>query len=500
MRILNLAVVFTLLQMVCPLHAQTLDEYQLKQQKEMERYEQRHQSGTAALQNEYAEYISKQDRAWSDFLRKEWDKHEVVVGKIVPPKPKPDTVPTYTPPTTPVVPPKILIPIQPVEIPPVTPTPKPQPITPICKPAEQDKNTITAQCFFFGKKLVIPYDVNLGKSAFSSVDQEAITSFWEQSSAVNYTPVVERLIGKKKEMRLNDYAYFELIQQFSKEVYPSSTNQDRLLCWFLMVRSGYGVRVAFHSEEIALLMPFQEQLYQVSYMTLGGKQYYLFPKLAGGSYFTYDKDYSSGAQPLSLNIINPIHFSEKQATKALRFKFENTDYTLDLAYDPDLIEFYKSYPQADIRINFQAASSVQAKQSLVKALKPYTSQMDELKAVNFLLHFVQTAFEYKTDEDQFGREKFFFADELFYYPFSDCEDRSVLFSYLVREIMGLKVIGLNYPAHIATAVAFNSTVAGDYLTYKNKNYVVSDPTYIGAPVGLTMPQFKNSSPIVVEIE
>ncbi len=498
MRIFIFGIVLTFLFSCSSVQAQSLDEYQLKQQKELDLYEQKHNNGTAQLENNYAEYISKRDREWSDFLRKEWENHKVVVGKVVPQKPKPDLTPTYIPPTTPIDP--QCIPIKPVVIPQVAPAPKPQPIVPICKPAEQDKNTKTAQLSFYGKQLTITYDINLGKCAFTTVNQEAITSFWENVSAVNYTPVVARLVDIKKEMRLNDYAYFELIQQFSKEVYPSSTNQDRLLSWFLMVRSGYGVRVAFHADEIALLIPIQEQMYLISYMTLGDKQYYLFPKLAGGSYFTYDKDYSSGAQSLSLNILNPIHFSEKKANKELNFKFENKNYLLHIAYDPDLIDFYKTYPQAEIRINFQAASSTQAKQSLATALKPYTSQMDELKAVNFLLHFVQTAFEYKTDEEQFGKEKYFFADELFYYPYSDCEDRSVLFSYLVRELMGLKVIGLSYPNHISTAVAFNSTVTGDYLRYKNKNYVVSDPTYIGAPVGLTMPQFKNSSPIVVEIE
>ena len=67
---------------------------------------------------------------------------------------------------------------------------------------------------------------------------------------------------------------------------------------------------------------------------------------------------------------------------------------------------------------------------------------------------MQTAFDYKTDGDQFGYEKPFFVDELFYYPYSDCEDRAVLYSYLVRTLMGLDVVLLEYPNHMATAVLF----------------------------------------------
>jgi hypothetical protein len=484
--------------------AQTIDEFELKQQKALEQSQKALSVGTSKLENNYTEYASKRDREWSDYLRKEWEAHQVLTGEKLPQKPKPDKIPTYTPPKTIVAPQPDTQPtpptIVPIILPDVVKIPLPQPVLPICKPIEPEVNAQNVQLNYYGRLLTISYDHAIEKVPFSTVNQEAITAYWEGVSSTNYTPIVEKLMQVKKEMNLNDYAFFELVEQFSKQLFPSANNQARLLSWFIMVRAGYGVRVAFHADEVALLVPFQQQMYQVSYMTLDGKCYYIFPKLAGGSYFTYDRDYSTNAQPLSLNLVQPIHFNDKKAKKELNFDFEEQHYKLELAYDPDLIEFYKAYPQAEISIHFNAASSSQARQSIADALKPYTSKMDELKAVNFLLHFVQTAFEYKTDEDQFGREKFFFAEELLYYPYSDCEDRAVLFSYLVRELIGLKVIGLKYPNHIATAVALSNTPAGDYLTYKNKSYVVSDPTYIDAPVGLTMPQFKNVSPIVVEME
>ena len=56
--------------------------------------------------------------------------------------------------------------------------------------------------------------------------------------------------------------------------------------------------------------------------------------------------------------------------------------------------------------------------------------------------------------------------------------------------MGLDVVFLDYPNHIATAVHFNGEVGGDYLMVDGKRYTVCDPTYIGASIGMTMPQFK----------
>ena len=79
---------------------------------------------------------------------------------------------------------------------------------------------------------------------------------------------------------------------------------------------------------------------------------------------------------------------------------------------------------------------------------------------------------------------------VFYYPYCDCEDRAVLYSYLVRNLLKLDVVLLDYPNHIATAVCFNENVSGDFVTVEGKKYIVCDPTYIGASIGKAMPQFK----------
>jgi hypothetical protein len=103
---------------------------------------------------------------------------------------------------------------------------------------------------------------------------------------------------------------------------------------------------------------------------------------------------------------------------------------------------------------------------------------------------VQTAFDYKTDGEQFGRERSLFCEESFYYPFCDCEDRAILFTTLVRDLLGLKTALLYYPGHLAAAVEFNENVSGDYLTIEGRRYTVCDPTYIGASIGMTMPTMK----------
>ena len=74
---------------------------------------------------------------------------------------------------------------------------------------------------------------------------------------------------------------------------------------------------------------------------------------------------------------------------------------------------------------------------------------------------------------------------------NDCEDRSILFSFLVRNLLHLDVVLLDYPDHIATAICFSNDVPGDYFYCNGKKYTVCDPTYIGACAGMTMDGYQN---------
>lgn len=499
--------------------AQTFEEYKKQQQQQMQQFAQQQQQGMEKLRKEYADYVAKRDKEWQDYLTKEWERYQVFSGKKAPERPKPTTIPAFVPPvkvlapdtdpaTTTVTrkdPPKTAeVPPKPTIIPqtaprPVTVPPIPPVVEPIRKPAEEQSNLRQSDLRFYGRQVQINYDPALATLTFPQLTQANIGAFWENASATNYTPVVDQLWMTKTEINANDYGYFVLVKKFAESVYPANANLSRLLTWFIMVRSGYGVRIAYQDAELALLLPALQQVYQTTFLTLNGMNYYIFPKLQSGSYFTYDKDYASAGRIVDFNVMSPFNLRGAVATRVLKFNYEGKNYEIPVQYDTDMMEFYKEYPLVDLSVYFNAAVSVKAKESLAEAIKPIVSGMTEAGAVNFILRLVQTSFDYKTDPEQFGREKFFFAEELFFYPYSDCEDRSVLFSYLVRETLGLKVVGLEYSDHVAAAVSFTNAVTGDYLLYRNQKFTVTDPTYINAPAGMTMPQYLKENPLICEI-
>ena len=50
------------------------------------------------------------------------------------------------------------------------------------------------------------------------------------------------------------------------------------------------------------------------------------------------------------------------------------------------------------------------------------------------------------------------------------------------------------------AVAFTDEVNGDYITVDEKRFVVCDPTYINAPVGMSMPNLDKDNIRVIKLD
>jgi hypothetical protein len=157
-----------------------------------------------------------------------------------------------------------------------------------------------------------------------------------------------------------------------------------------------------------------------------------------------------------------------------------------------MLDFYTSYPTSAINGDFMTRWAMYAqtpmealtREPLYEQLKKYIAGKSQIQAANILLNFVQTGLVYKYDDEVWGEDRAFFGEESLYYPYCDCEDRSILFSHLVRDLLGLEV-GLVYtPGHLFTVVNFTEPTSGTYMMVGNKKFTVCEPTCTnGAKVG-----------------
>ena len=335
----------------------------------------------------------------------------------------------------------------------------------------------------------------------SRIDGQNISNHWSALSLADYEPLLKQIEAQRVPLQLNDWGYALLTHELASKIFPGSKNDQALLTWFIMVKAGYKARIAYDISRVYLLMPTQQQIYATAYFTFDNQRYYALGfngnKDKLDRVFTYDGNYPGASKILDMRLDKSLNTARKDKFKTVDFSYAGKKYKVKLDTDDETVAYLQTYPQMDINLYFSAEVNRATAHPLLLQLKPLVQGKSEHDAVNLLLRFVQTAFPYKTDEQQFGIENYLFPEETLYYPYSDCEDRSVLFAWLVKNLVSLDVVGLDYPGHVATAVQFNEKIGGDSVMHNGKRYVVTDPTYINASVGMAMPEFKNERPKII---
>lgn len=341
---------------------------------------------------------------------------------------------------------------------------------------------------YMGQAFYLPDDLK-GKCRLNGVKENDVADAYEAICGTDYKLLLKECRQIASDLSLNDWGIFTLLRTVA-DAYCSNENESVVMQQFLLNEMGYKAKMArkANADKMLLFVAADCTIYGYPVLKVGGLTYYTVNSNEPCTFYMCEKDAPNAKNALDMCIEVAPAFAGKM-THSLRTA-KGIDSPIGISVPNALIEFYKTYPQCDYRVYVTAPVNELVAYDLLESLKPDIAGKSEAEAANILINFVQTAFQYATDNEQFGYEKPFFVEELFYYPYSDCEDRSILFSYLVRSLLGLDVVLLDYPNHIATAVRFNGDVGGDYLMVNGQKYTVCDPTYIGASIGMTMPAFK----------
>ncbi len=455
-----------------------------------QQFEEEHQR--FAQQNEavFNSFVAKNDEEFVKFLKNAWEAYPILPGEKVPKKPKPEDIPRVKS--------DLVKGLKAKELP-VKQKALNENIVPVVLPKDpgvvktepNDFPTKEKTFNFYGTKLIFKYDEKLDKRLQGNLNKDLFSQYFSEMSKTYHYHLIEQLRSYKENLSLNDWGYVQMVNKLTEQIIKNDKNSAKLLSWFILIKSRYKVKIGYNNKSVYLLVPTKQILYGKSYFVVNKQKYFLLEKCEG-KIFTYKKNYPDAKLIVDLEINYPLNFAKNTKEKEIKFTHEKKNYSFKIKYNKNVIDFYRDYPLSDISVYFNSRVSATTKESLLENLKPIVEHKSKIEAANFLIGFVQKGFSYKTDGQQFGKEKFFFVEELFHYSHSDCEDRSVLFAFLVNELLHLEVAGLGYPRHMATAVNFNGTegqASYDYIVLGEKKFVVCDPTYVGAPVGLCMPEF-----------
>ncbi len=452
---------------------------------------------------EYNAFRDKVNQEYADFLRKTWE-HFQSFAAI--PQPKDEPVPPVVikdeDKEKPIEDNPIII-DEVIDIP--DPEPQPQPIEPI----QEEPQPQPVQKFSFtlyGTQMQVSLTPQ-HRFALSSIDEDGVAQGWERLAQSDYDKVINECLALRTDKQLCDWSYLRMLDKMSTSFFGGDTNEAELLKAYIYCQSGYQMRLAFMDNRLVMLYGSQHQIYDKIYWIIDDQNFYSDYVTTSPTCYISDAIFPH-EKALSLYVPYNQGF-ESKLTPPRSLQSSDVDWLIATAIsDENLLAFCESYPTSCINDNPVTRWAMYANKplspavraSLYPILREYIADRSTAEAVDILCHWVQTAFVYEYDDEVWGDDRAFFAEETLYYPYADCEDRSILLTRIVRDLLGLDCALVYYPGHLATAIAVGDDVKGDYLIINNKRFLVCDPTYIGAPIGMTMPDMDNATAKVIVLD
>lgn len=477
------------------------DEYEAKQLNEFNKYKGR-------KKQKFSEYRRKRNEDYAQYLSKRW-KNLLPEPEI--PKPKDETIPPVIieeDNQQPILSPN---PIPYDEVIPVPkPDPQPTPIEPIeeiVEPSPVAPQPKMCEFTFFGTNANVRYD-NSKRFTLSQSNEKGVADAWLKLSGDDYTNLVYDCLEIRKKKKLDDWAYLMMVKNMAESIFGKNSNESILLTAFVYCQSGYKIRLAFDEKsKLEMLFASKHTIYEWPYYTLDkGEMFY--PMNKGSKNLRICEQQYPKEQSMSLVNINVPVFTNQPTSSSSHQSTRDKAMKVTMTANKNRLDFYSSYPTSMMGDNFVSRWALYAnmpmpkdiKEQVYPQLKEGIKGCDQLTALNKILNWVQTGFEYEYDDKVWGGDRAFFPEESLHYPYCDCEDRSILLTRIVRDILGLECILIYYPGHLAAAVAVTEgNPTGDYISLNGKRFFITDGTIMGygAPVGATMKGMDNKTAKVI---
>lgn len=297
-----------------------------------------------------------------------------------------------------------------------------------------------------------------------------------------YLTLLNELRRAKKQYRLNDWLFYRLTNESIEKIAPHKTKLERvLLRWYMLNAAGFDCRITYFQERAYLNIYTEDKLFEIPMIEEDGKY---FANMSSEEYEgnaksnLYIVSYvaNPGGRAFKFDLNKLPAFREAPQKEEITWYVDDKEYTIEASYDRNIVNLMKDYPYLADDKYFKVPLSQTAYRDLIPKFRSLIAGKTQVEALRTLAVFTRSAFAYQLDEEYFGRSRPMVAEELFAYPYSDCEDRCALFFTLCKNLLDLPMIVLSFDDHISLAVAAEGFHEGDYILHKGKNFFVCDPT------------------------
>lgn len=323
----------------------------------------------------------------------------------------------------------------------------------------------------------------------------------------NAMPFASRLTDLCDSLNFPDWLRLKLVGEIAKRA--SNKNNQKVFTAMILLRAmGYNAGIILLSRQWRLAIEIDQKIFFATLFEEQKKRYAIYDvergelvKVAGESDGFYDANETLGKvlEPLALFQDGLPTLPYAPIQKSITWKFGIETYTLTYTLNRNMVKYLEERPQTDVATYFNESVSSDIIQAVVEPLKKIVQEKGfyARQAVAFLHAFVLNGFAYKDDMKTKRGEHTSSIHETLVSDFSDCEDRSILLAALIRGVLGLEVVALEFPNHITLAVHLPDFVPeeqDEVYRYNGKQYLSADPSCFGA-LGTVNPDFKGKEPI-----
>ncbi len=337
---------------------------------------------------------------------------------------------------------------------------------------------------FYSEKLKVSYYSSMVFKTRICAKNSCVKDYYEDMEETNYKDLLNDLMDHKHQLQLNDWLYYQLVENTVKKIWKSKDKmQQTLTIWFFLSKSGYETRISNAALEVVFIHVLVNDKVKGIPMHKEGSNFFMnitafADKIrTNGNWLTQIKFVApSKGQDMDLTLNGFPKLKPNIVKKTLTFNYMDQKKQIVVETDKNISDILNAYPRLDDETYYEIPISNTIKQSLFPQLEALMKGKTQNEKVAILTSFCRSAFEYKWDYDVYDDDVPLSAVQVFNKKYSDHEDRTALLYQLIKELLDLPMMVINYYEQYTTLAVELDEPIGDNITYKNRNYTVCDPT------------------------
>ena len=334
---------------------------------------------------------------------------------------------------------------------------------------------------FYSESVSVQYSPSIQTDFSPIAERLSIINYYRHLETLDFEPLLASLEVERERLKLNDWLYYELLYLVINELYKkSSAVKKELTSWYILSQEGFDTRISYLSEKVNVYIYTKDELFEVAMIQEGDRTFVNLTNIYNQKVSRQELDLlyfpeAHGSRAFGFYLDNFPDLRPLKRSRQLSFYYNKATYSMKVKIDQTIIAIMQRYPVLQERKYMDIPLSSTVSGSLLPKLEHMLKDKSPTEAIKLLVAFTRSSFSYMEDEEQFGIAKPMIADEVFYYPFSDCEDRSALFYVLVKELLDLPMVIIAFEDHLTIGVALPQ-FEGEAIHFRGNNYYICDPT------------------------